>query len=137
MRLWHHALIPYLPDSQLLAQWREIACIRKTKPNHILINYVYEYHEEDMDIYSDMVLHELKFRGFKPTYGEELLGIPDRKPFPNHHTDRYLLQCFFNLQEKYERGQRDFTEDRYRSLQGFAIGIRKSDVGKLKDVIYL
>lgn len=119
MRLWSFELIPYLPNSQLLAQWREIAAIRKNHPNHILINYAYEYPEEDMDIYSDIVLREMKKRGMKPSYGEDLLGIPDRPPFPRHHNKRYLLQCFYNLQEKYDRGQRDFYEDTYNTMLEF------------------
>lgn len=40
-------------------------------------------------------------------------------PFPKHHTDRYLLQCFYNLQEKYDRGQKDFDKDIYDRLEEF------------------
>ena len=45
-------------------------------------------------------------------------------PFPYHHTDRYLLQCFCNLQEKYDRGQKDFTEEQYLKLENFMKGKR-------------
>ena len=35
MRLWHIDLIPYLPKSQLLAQWRELNSIFKKQDKHI------------------------------------------------------------------------------------------------------
>ena len=35
------------------------------------------------------------------------------------HNERYLKQCFYNLQEKYDRGQKDFSTDRYESLFNF------------------
>ena len=38
--------------------------------------------------------------------------------FPEHN-DRYLLQCFFNLQEKYDRGQKDFSKEEYERLKNF------------------
>ena len=38
------------------------------------------------------------------------------KPFVNHHNNRYLLQCFYNLQEKYDRGQKDFDNETFRNL---------------------
>ena len=39
--------------------------------------------------------------------------------YRNHHNDRYLLQCFYNLQEKYDRGQQDFSKECYEKLQDF------------------
>lgn len=35
------------------------------------------------------------------------------------HDRRYLLQCFYNLQEKYDRGQKDFTSENYKKIGGF------------------
>ena len=46
MRLWHYKLIPFLPDNQLKAQWRELNAIFLNEPKHILINYVYEYRKQ-------------------------------------------------------------------------------------------
>ena len=51
----------------------------------------------------------------KPT--SEYLEVND--PFPNHHNNRYLLQCFYNLQEKYDRGQKDFTPEIMDKLLNF------------------
>ena len=62
MRLWHYKIIPYLPNSQLIAQWRELNCIfnaGKERINHILINYVYEYDKRHLFAYTQMVLAEI------------------------------------------------------------------------------
>lgn len=83
MRLWHYELIPYLPKSQLLAQWRELNSIFKKQDKHILINYVYEYPKNDLKTYACMVIEEMKRRGYKiknmasfeAYFGGELLGI--------------------------------------------------------------
>lgn len=125
MRLWHYQLIPYLPKSQLLAQWRELNSIFKKQDKHILINYIYEYPKNDLKTYSCMVINEIHKRGykinsmanFKAYFGDELLPSPlDNKLFRNHHTHRYFLQCFYNLQEKYDRGQKDFSKEQYDEL---------------------
>lgn len=137
MRLWHYKLIPYLPNSQILAQWRELNSIFKKQDKHILINYIYEYDYIDLYCYSLRVINELDNRKIKHnnskmlTYFEHWLSMTsdltimdfifnNKLVFKNHHTDRYLKQCFYNLQEKYDRGQKDFTEDRYKKLEEFA-----------------
>ena len=38
------------------------------------------------------------------------------------HNDRYLLQCFYNLQEKYDRGQKDYSQEEYQKLERFMKG---------------
>ena len=57
------------------------------------------------------------------------LGIPNADKFKletiifkNHHNQRYLNQCFYNLQEKYDRGQKDFDYDTYWKLERFIVG---------------
>ena len=65
MRLWCYKIVPYLPNSQLIAQWRELNSIYKKRPDHILINYVYEYEKEDLYGYSLMVLKEMFKRHIK------------------------------------------------------------------------
>lgn len=141
MRLWHFKLIPFLPRSQLwlIAQWRELNSIFKKQDKHILINYVYEYPKEDLMEYWIRLKHELNERkinihsdrGFE-YFGKEGKKIFDHlyllrgqsqnnryNPFLNHHTNRYLLQCFYNLQEKYDRGQKDFSKEQYEKLEEF------------------
>ena len=117
MRIWHYKLIPFLPKSQLLAQWRELNNIFKKQDKHILINYVYEYPKDDLCIYANMVKGEMYKRGYKvnsmenyKSYFKELPTFCDNPytPFKNHHNNEYLAICYFNLKEKYIRGQKDF-----------------------------
>ena len=130
MRLWHYKLIPYLPKSQLVAQWRELNSIYKKQDKHLLINYIYEYEKKDLLIYSSLVCAELKNRNYKikkyDNFNKYFEGVNyvnenNEYPFKNHHTDRYLEQCFYNLQEKYDRGQKDFDEETYKKLLIFML----------------
>ena len=145
MRLWHYKLIPFLPKSQLLAQWRELNSIFKKQDKHILINYVYEYPKVDLLEYTFLVIYEMNKRNYKIksfenayNYFQDLLCssifkenyIPnefidgfksERNLFTNHHNYRYLKQCFYNLQEKYDRGQKDFSEELFNKLNDFMI----------------
>ena len=125
MRLWHYKLLPFLPKSQLIAQWRELNSIFKNKPNHILIEYVYG-RPSDLKAYAYKVIAEFDRRGYAiksfsnmNNYfsGKVIIGIAD--PFPDIHNRRYLLQCFYNLQEKYDRGQKDFSKLEYDALVEF------------------
>ena len=127
MRLWHRDLLPYLPNSQLLAQkrecdliWKDIASGKQT--NHILINYIWRYDANELFDYYSLLADEFEKRGFKFNYSEyinaDFLRISDR-PYENHHTMQYLIQCFYNLQEKYVRGQKDFDYDTYKKLELF------------------
>ena len=129
MRLWHYELIPFLPKSQLIAQWRELNSIFKKQDKHILINYVYDYPKENLMWYSLLVGNEILDRGYKiksfdnyNTFFKNITPIYLKNPFPNHHNDRYLLQCFYNLQEKYDRGQKDFSKELYEKLEQFVRG---------------
>ena len=136
MRLWHYKLIPYLPKSQLLAQWRELCSIFRKHDKHILINYVYDYEPSELMSYAELVISEMRKRGIHvnteldspyqtwlfSTFGMTYNVSLDTAPFRQHHTKRYLLQCFYNLQEKYDRGQKDFTEDIYKKLENFVFG---------------
>lgn len=135
MRLWHYKLIPFLPKSQLIAQWRELNSIFKKQDNHILINYVYEYDKRELFNYTQLVIYELKKRGIDIRISKQYLIYftgyisiltTDDIPylywstlFKNHHNNRYLLQCFYNLQEKFDRGQKDFSDLDYEKLYNF------------------
>lgn len=129
MRLWHYELLKYLPKSQLLSQKREIDLIWKDlangkKTNHILINYIWEYedYETELSVYYRYLEDEFKKRNynFNPSDNACLWGNISRpNPFPNHHNFRYLLQCYYNLQEKYDRGQRDFDEETFNRLHRY------------------
>lgn len=131
MRLWHYKLIPFLPDLQLVAQWRELNEIYQNRPNHILINYVYQWSDDNLHDYSDMVIAELKRRGHSVKLGRYDKYFADKpysdiyikgRPYALIHNNRYLLQNFYNLQEKYDRGQRGFHDEEYRRLEEFVKG---------------
>lgn len=133
MRLWDYRLVTngLLPKSQLLGLWRELNSIFKKQDNHILINYVYEYPKENLKLYARYVMVDMIRRGvkiksldnFNKYFGDLTLNtnylIKQTNPFPQHHTDRYLKQCFYNLQEKYDRGQKDFDRETYEKLLTF------------------
>ena len=129
MRLWHYALLPYLPKSQLIAQkrecdliWKDLANNKKT--NHILINYMWTYYKPDVELfqYYSMLADEFERRGFNFNYSQYIDADYYRTnyvPFANHHNQQYMIQCFYNLQEKYVRGQKDFDLWTYRALSDF------------------
>lgn len=110
MRLWHYKLIPLLPRKQLLGQWRELNSIYKKQDRHILINYIYDYPKYDLYLYSIIVIEELKNRNYKcnlNNFYQYFNNISyDKKyiPFVNKMNNRYLIQCLYNLQEKYDCG---------------------------------
>ena len=129
MRLWHYKIIHYLPNSQLCAQWRELHSIFKKKDKHILINYIYDYDKEYLRTYTWEVINEMMRRGYKigvdsmtsacDFFGGKMFDSCNRSLHFREHNLGYLRQCFYNLQEKFERGQKDFTVDRYGKLADF------------------
>ncbi len=129
MRLWHIDLIPYLPKSQLLAQWRELNSIFKKQDKHILINYIYKYPKDYLYYYSNKVLVEMVNRGisikswdnYRNYFSNFLMsGVythEDDEPLKyDEHNAEYLAICYHNLLEKYRRGQKDFSEKQYSKL---------------------
>ena len=126
MRLWHHDLIPFLPRSQLLAQWRELNSIFAKEDRHILINYIYDYPRSDLFAYTDLVIQEMGLRGYNIRSFEKMNAYflqaekhPTHEPFIHHHNDDYLEICYFNLKEKFIRGQKDFSEEQFKLLHQF------------------
>lgn len=116
MRLWHYELIPYLPKSQLLAQWRELNSIFAKEDNHVLINYIYEYPKSHLLAYTEIVLAEMRKRGYQihtfdkmERYFADVVKEPITEPYKQHHNDLYLSICYYNLYEKFWRGQKDFS----------------------------
>lgn len=125
MRLWHTDLLPYLPKSQLLAQWRELNSIYAKQDNHILINYIYNYSKGYLYNYSLKVIGEMAQRGyiirnldnFNKYFNDYYNHVEDLRF--KEHNDEYLLICYYNLKEKYLRGQKDFTPEIWNNLQNF------------------
>ena len=120
MRLWHYKLIPVLPNAMLVSQWRECIAIKrqweKGTLKHRLVSYVKDYPTYYFLGYVDKVCCELYKRKIKYNYKyyEEIdnfcnIRIEPADNYPEHN-DRYLRQCYYNLQEKYDREIITFDE---------------------------
>lgn len=92
-------------------------------PNMILVNSICVYDLAHFAAYKELVRKEMKRRGYCCSlstnyafeYNLEECGGYDRtlceylvnnpsELFKGWHNDRYFLQCFYNLQEKYDCG---------------------------------
>ena len=125
MRLWHIDIIKFLPKSQLIAQWRELNSIYKNSNKHILINYIYNYDKSYLLYYSNKVIDELNKRKINITslanynlYFKSCKLDNNPKVFKEHNNE-YLQICYYNLKEKFLRGQSDFTSDNYVELTNY------------------
>lgn len=140
MRLWHYILIPVLPNKQLISQWRECCAIageiaKHGSPRSPLTRKVVEYPILHFSVYTNRVLAEMNRRGYevnKKSYlrfvdnlnkgRENFNGNHDNMViigalFPNWHNDRYLSQCYYNLQEKYDCGV--IPEDEWEKVENW------------------
>lgn len=134
MRLWHKDLITVLPRQQLLGQWRELCAIMrniesKGTPNHVLVNKVMDYPPDELYKYAILVYQEMRRRGYKCDFAkfqdayhrkfggplnfmvyEAVFGLPTNGSiyydvvFASWMNDRYLRQCYYNLEEKHDCG---------------------------------
>ena len=112
MRLWHYKLIPVLPNKMLVSQWRECIAIKrqweKGTLKHRLVNYVTNSSKFIFNSYVFKIATEMDNRHikYKNSYLTEFLnfgGISDKNIHYSQHNDRYLKQCLYNLQEKFDR----------------------------------
>lgn len=116
MRLWHKDLIDSLPRKQLLGQWRECCVIiknikEKGTPNHLLVNKIMDYDLKHFYTYGLYVFIETEHRDYKCNLrkfdqyfkGGKIVKTFDEL-FDGWHNERYLDQCFYNLQEKFDCG---------------------------------
>ena len=143
MRLWHKDLIDVLPRKQLIAQWRECCAIasniaKNGTPNHILVNVMLDYGSYNFIIYTNMILKEMHRRKYKINetsylnfcknmevasqyFSQDDIPSVSKEIYKDWHNRRYLKQCYYNLQEKYDRGmitsnEFQLIEDKYESL---------------------
>ena len=133
MRLWHKDLIEVLPREQLVAQWRELSAIagninEKGSPNHILVNKIMDYDFKHFISYAYHVRAEMTKRGYKTMerVWDKICSVDDMVNtflpvddclFPGWHNDRYLEQCYYNLQEKYDCG--GIKKEDWSKIQSF------------------
>lgn len=139
MRLWHYKLIPVLPNKQLVSQWRECCAIageiaKHGSPRSPLTRKIIEYPVLHFTVYTNKVLAEMNRRDYEVNEkaylrfvdnineGRENFYNPNGglvingEVFPEWHNDRYLKQCLYNLQEKYDCGM--IPEYEWRKLRG-------------------
>lgn len=137
MRLWHRRLIPYLPYRQLVDLWIDCDKISKLVRNigeygilgDAVIREVIDYPVEEFLGYCKLVSDELEKRGYKmdimklhnqmcsPVTFWNMKVNSETPLFRDWHNDQYLVQCFYILQEQYDRGEIS-TED-WTSIQAF------------------
>lgn len=118
MRLWHYELIPVLPNKMLISQWRECIAIKrqweKGTLKHRLVSYIMNYNKiyfmnYILDVMAEMDKRKIKYQD---KYHTEIcnfcrddlnsIGLNGNEYYPEHDS-RYLKQCYYNLQEKYDR----------------------------------
>ena len=140
MRLWHKDLLSVLPKQQLVSQWRECRAIsgmmakNSGELNMLLVNSIRNYDLAHFAAYKELVRREMERRGYCCScsvndtfeYNLEECGGYDRvfceylinnspEIFSHWHNDRYLTQCYYNLQEKYDCG--GIAEEEWRLLE--------------------
>lgn len=119
MRLWHYKLLHVLPKQMLVSQWRECVAIKrqweKGTLKHRLVSYVMDYDKEYFFYYVCCLCNVMVDRNinYQVKYYDEIcefckidifnVGKIKGEEYPEHNK-RYLMQCYYNLQEKYDRG---------------------------------
>ena len=118
MRLWDYRLLKVLPKQQLVSQWRECIAIKrqweKGTLKHRLVSYVMDHDRCYFLAYVIRVGNEMVKRNinFQRKYADEIAefcfnhrtGTDGKMGLYPEHNDRYLQQCLYNLEEKYDRG---------------------------------
>ncbi|MEX2356299.1 MAG: TIGR02328 family protein [Thermaerobacterales bacterium] len=118
MRLWHEALLPRLPDAQLLGQHRECCALRGLAwaRRHRTVDYVFTHPPSWLAAYHLRVMAEMKSRGFRPdtkwldpayrglraepwdeTDMAAVEAVQQRAVVYPEHNQVYLRQCLDNL----------------------------------------
>ena len=144
MRLWHKDLIDSLPRKQLLGQWRECCAIiknikEKGTPNHLLVNKIMDYNLKHFYTYGLYVFIETEHRDYKCNLrkfdqyfkGGKIVKTFDEL-FDGWHNERYLDQCFYNLQEKFDCG--GMTEEEWEKVSKKYYEIKEKYASQRKQI---
>lgn len=127
MRLWHKDLIAVLPRDLLVRQWRD--CIYtaeniylKSVPDYILTNIVVNYPASHLNRYARTVYDLTQQYGFRCDWEDYTrwvfnanYDVPIDEIFDGWMNERYLTQCFYRLQERYDRGV--ITEEDWERIE--------------------
>lgn len=143
MRLWHYKLLPCLDNFHIVAQYRELLAIKGAidkngTPNHRLVNKVLDYPITEFKKYFAWVVYELKKRNIKYNH-KKVLEVDNwhsdafsnninrfyKHPYECWHNDRYLRQCYYNLEEKYDCGI--VSEDAFKKIKQVCEEVLKKD----------
>ena len=132
MRLWHNALLPYLPDAQFRGQHREMMAVlrdwkHKGKTNHLLINKVMEYPKNDFVRYflEYEVEYHKRYGKWLTKAWEEFKAFDDTPIeqrsngfFDGWHNKEYLRMNMSNLAEKhfFGVGKSRITDEEWETL---------------------
>lgn len=134
MRIWSKDLIPVLPNKQLKAMRYELGDMIKQYPNikNPLVKFANNYSCNYLLHYFSLVCMQCAERqiNMNQKYNIEIQDMAIEKSWEknpniaiynvarfNEDNDRYLKQCLYNLQEKYDRGI--ITEEEWeRVLEG-------------------
>lgn len=120
MRLWHEALLPFLPRAQLLGQHRECCALRGLSwgKKHAVVDYVFARPPECLVVYHLRVMMEMARRGYRvdmrwasPVYRgrrcepwkinlRRMARLAGQRPVYPEHGDAYLEECLDNLRQK-------------------------------------
>lgn len=116
MRLWHQDLIPALPRQQLPGQHRECAALRGGGwgKKHATVDYVFNYSPYRLYAYHQLVIDEMKARGYHPDPAWEdknyrgkkcapysnLEAVPISQPIYPEHDVAYMDEWLANLKSK-------------------------------------
>lgn len=117
----------------LVSQWRECIAIKrqweKGTLKHRLVSYVMNYSKEYFMEYVYLVTSELLNRNIKyqQKYYDEILSFCDSdidyeseiRLLYQEHNMRYLNQCLYNLQEKYDRGI--VSEEEWEKIEKYQV----------------
>ena len=115
-------------------------------PNHVLVNKILDYSSDEIEIYGNKIIREMTNRYYNVSFesyhkflhnlGEwrrrrrhDLNGqLPkyasgtenaSNKLFGHWHNDKYMIQCFENLREKYDCGA--ISNDEFEKVRQFVI----------------
>ena len=128
MRIWSKKLIPVLPTKQLKAMRYELGDMIKQYPNikHPLVKFANNYDISYLWWYLEEVRVQIESRGIKTNQDYDLninKIVSDKtdnivecnKAVFKEDNHRYLKQCLYNLQEKYDRGI--VSEEEWRKIE--------------------
>lgn len=133
-RLWHYALLPYLPDAQFKGQFREAVAILRDWIDERLIVYtplikkITDYPESDLFNYFNLCIQEYNRRGMNlinPNKYREFINcvensgvLKNKTPFDGWHNKDYLRVCMANLYEKWKfgKGKSRITDEEWQRL---------------------